>query len=412
MCPSEKATKNRWFSPKGRAVAMREWLRQLQLKDVDVTKFSSTNFFHRCWNSLRKKQDYSREVFETMKECLECKACATSCPNKVNVPGFKAKFLEQYYTRYQRSLKDFLLAHIERIAPIQAKFPRFTHWISKRFFYRLAMRAIGLTDLPVPGLPYLPCSIFNLAHAEKMPGEEIKKSVVLLSDVVTTYYDPEVVKHFYELLSQLGYRVLVLPSIESGKPLHSKGYLQKFRNIVNRNVTLFNKIAALGLPIIGIDPSITLCFRDEYTQFSNEKINFKILLMQEFLLTQLNNSPQKNNTQIKKTYYLFSHCTEKSLTIESPLHWQKIFAQFNMDLKIVNTGCCGMAGSYGYETCHQTTSKNLFELSWKSAIQTTQPENILCTGFSCRHQVKRMLGFAPKHPIAMLLTQSGNSHDR
>src|SRR3990167_1707386 len=410
MCPSEKATKNRWFSPKGRAVAMREWLRQLQLKNNDVTKIKPANFFQRSWNSLRKKQDYSREVFETMKECLECKACASHCQNKVNVPGFKAKFLEQYYTRYQRSLKDFLLAHIERIAPLQEKFPRFNNFFAKTFFYRMIMRAIGLVDLPQLSYPALKnnlqknsANFFDLSQAEKMSQDEIKKSIVLLPDVVTTYYDSEVVKHFYELLSRLGYRVLVLPFIESGKPLHAKGYLQTFRKIVNRNVVLFNKISALGFPIIGIDPSITLCFRDEYAQFSNEKINFNILLMQEFLLNKLNEFPQKNNSELKKTYYLFSHCTEKSLAIESPMQWQKIFAHFNIDLKIINTGCCGMAGSYGYETCHQKTSKNLFELSWKTAIETIPTENILCTGFSCRHQVKRMLRFAPKHPAEMLL---------
>ena len=423
MCPSEKAMNNRLYSPKGRATLMREWLRVLSNKKYDISELAknvtahSTHWFVRLWHSALKKlgqYDYSHEVQESLSHCLECKACASECPAKVNVPEFKAKFLSHYYTRYLRPLKHYVIAHMESIAPWQAKFPLLSSALLGNPLSRFLMRLIGLVDLPLPSQTSLEAAlkkrgakIADYKMLSALSVSDRKNTVLLLQDVVTAFYDVDVVLAVYDFLIKQHCHVYVMSFIPSGKPLHSQGYLKQFKKIVQRNVTVLNAIATLDIAMIGIDPALTLVFRDEYPRFSDEPIKFNVQLIQEWLCERYHLMTHEIPvlTNSSATYYLLPHCIEKNSLSDSPLQWKAVFHHLGIQLEILNVGCCGMAGSYGYEVSHKKYSEKLFQMSWQRYMNAENKERpfMLCTGYSCRSQTQRIEKIKPLHPVQALL---------
>jgi Fe-S oxidoreductase len=218
----------------------------------------------------------------------------------------------------------------------------------------------------------------------------------LLQDSFTSFYDPNVLLDTYNCLTHLGFSVFIAPFFPSGKSLHVKGFLRKFNRIVNKNNKQLKQLANLNITIVGIDPSITLTYRDEYQKITNNPITIKLL--QEWLITKkelLKPLPQK------KSFYLLSHCTEKSLCVESEKYWQTIFTALNLELLPLSAGCCGMAGSYGHELEHRKNSEILFSMDWKKLIaEKSLP--ILATGYSCRSQTLRLMNIKLQHPMQAL----------
>lgn len=390
MCPSFKVTQDRIHSPKGRAGLMREWLRQLSNKKFDLFSSRSGFFLEKLFHSAKKKPDFSHEVYAAMSGCLGCKACAAQCPLNVDVPEFKTKFLSYYHQRYLRPIRDYFIASIETTARLQAYFPRLSNWILKRKFIRSFIQSrLGLVDPPL-------VSTTKAKLSSKIKNE---KNIILLQDAFTSYFEPEVLKHTYDFLTKLGYNVQVEKFFANGKPLHAKGFLNKFSRLAQKNIKHLRKLAQANIPIIGIDPSITLTYRDEYQKlFPKEKLGFKVLLLQEWLVDIAPSFKAKSPS----IYYLLSHCTEKTACPESESQWQKIFSAFGINLVPLPTGCCGMAGSYGHETENLNNSKKLFAMDWQRYL-TEHPEAVLATGYSCRSQVKRILGTQLPHPIEVLL---------
>ena len=193
------------------------------------------------------------------------------------------------------------------------------------------------------------------------------------------------------------------PFFLNGKPYHIKGFLNQFTKIVKRNKVILKKLGELNVPIIGVDPSITLTYRDEYNKIDGNE-NFKILLPQEFLQNYLINlQPLKNH----KTFYLLTHCTEKTTHISAEKEWQKLFSALGLTLIPLSVGCCGMAGAYGHEQEHISYSHALYNLSWKKhLVDIKDPmKYVLATGYSCRSQVQRMHQIKLQHPLRALLNE-------
>lgn len=176
-----------------------------------------------------------------------------------------------------------------------------------------------------------------------------------------------------------------------------KGFLNSFNTLVERNTKILQHIAEKQVPIIGIDPSMTLTFRDEYKKISSSIPN--VLLLQEWLVTVL------DKIKIRLTnadeYYLLTHCTEKALCVEAEYQWQQVFNAFGVKLNLLAAGCCGMAGTYGHEAEHQKNSQKLYHASWQPHFDNNQ-KIILATGYSCRSQVKRFSNLTIQHPLAAL----------
>ncbi len=419
MCPSWKATRDRRHTPKGRAGLMREWLRQIsQNPEASSPGFLKT-WSLKGWNTVQKWRgvpDFSHEVHDAMNGCLACKACATQCPIHVDVPEFRSKFLSLYYSRYLRPLKDYVIASTEWTGAWMTRVPRlanaFMTWGPNQF---LLSKIVGLTDVPELSAEPLPDALAQLgvevldspAPLQGLSPEEKKRTVVLVQDAFTSFYEAHVVADTCALLQQLGYRVWALPFLPNGKPLHVKGFLDAFRKVARRNVAFLEPYAATGVPLFGIDPSVVLTYRDEYPKILGQRsLNFEVLLPQELLLQQpkrLRARPVSSQV----TFELLGHCMEKTGALASQEQWKRVFQLMGAELTLRTVGCCGMAGTYGHETEHLETSRIIYEQSWGKLMPATGPARlqVVATGFSCRSQVKRFDGFRPKHPAQALLTE-------
>jgi FAD/FMN-containing dehydrogenase/Fe-S oxidoreductase len=403
MCPSFKVTKDRLHSPKGRATVMREWLRELANKHVNIQSIKTAGFFRKIKNKFVKK-DFSHEVYQAMNGCLSCKACTSQCPLNVDVPDIKSKFLEKYHQRYFRPLRDYLIASVESIALIQARFPRLMNLLLQNALTKVLMKKLfKLVDLPSVNGRLLS----KLNDVSQVRYEDKEKSVILLQDAFTSFYETDLLLKVEKFFIQLGFTVYVLPFFPNGKSLHVKGFLKQFSRVARKNIEYLQKIAKIGIPMIGIEPSITLTYRDEYQKLmGNEKLTFNVFLLQEWLVEKADLLKAFQVQAKHFQYYLLSHCTEKTACVAAEKQWQQIFAALGLSLQPLAAGCCGMAGTYGHEVEHVQNSKTLFSLDWERYLNTI-PESdkmLLVTGYSCRSQIKRLKGIKMQHPVELLLS--------
>lgn len=432
MCPSMKVSGNRLFSPKGRATLVREWLRLLAEQNVSPdelifekqqTSAKLVDFAKKIRNQWRKSQEYdfSHEVKSAMDTCLACKACASQCPIKIDVPTFSSQFNELYHRRYLRPLKDYVVANLEFVAPIMAKQPKlFNFFSANKLAETVASKTIGMVDLPALSVPTLQQQLVEIGYQGKTLEEleqlvtsgqldtEICKYVLVVQDPFTSYYDAKVVADFVQLAQKLGFKAIVLPFNPTGKAQHIKGFLHKFTNTARTQAELLNRVAKLGIAMVGVDPALTLIYREEYRQILKDDCGeFKVLLAHEWLLAQLKNGSldhcKKSAETDRLPWHLFAHCTESTSLPNSLKEWQQIFAHFGEILTAENIGCCGMAGTFGHETKHLAMSKGIYAQSWQVKLQGKTLSRCLATGYSCRSQVKRMEHQLLKHPVQALL---------
>ncbi len=413
MCPSSKITRDRIHSPKGRATLMREWLRLLAGRGVVATQALRASgglpWLARLWQRVAhpdRSRDFSHQVYDAMSGCLACKACATQCPVRVDVPDFRAQFLELYHRRYARPLGDYFTALLERMLPRMVIVPRLMNALMGSAFGRwLTTRVIGIADAPL--LDPTPASarlaqhgipISDLAALRRLP--EGSRVVVVLQDAFTTFYEPGVLEASCLLLRALGYEPHVLPYFENGKALHIKGFLRAFDRVVARNTELLRKVAGLGFPLVGIEPAVVLTYRDEYPKQLGGEAGFRVWLLQEWLAEQ---SLSARAASGEAGFRLLSHCTEQALVTRAPAMWAKVFGALGVPLELVKSGCCGMCGVYGHEVAHKEDSLGIFDLSWRKKVDPER-DRVLATGHSCRTQVERALGFTPRHPAQALLS--------
>jgi FAD/FMN-containing dehydrogenase/Fe-S oxidoreductase len=396
MCPSYKATMNRVHSPKGRAMMLRAWL---QSPTPDITQ----------------------ATYDALNGCLGCKACASSCPVKVNIPDLKSEFLAAHHKKHRRPLRDWALYHLENALNVGRKFPQISNALMQCAVSRAVMKGIGLVDLPR----------FEKNHVGEVLVPRVKpeddgRPVFIIPDIFTVSFGPHVLHATVTLLEKLGLNVTVLPYREHGKPKQVKGFLSQFKKMAKANNAYYATFAKQGT-LIGLDPSMTLSFKDEYAKALGHAPDFTVALLQTFLArlskaslsslipppsnvilgldpgiqSKLSSDVARHKTRgpIQKSYQLILHCTEESTVPHADTLWIEVFKKFGLALKVIHTGCCGMAGTYGHEIEHQATSKKLFDTHWKPHLDSKS--EVLATGFSCRCQAKRM-GTDLKHPIEVL----------
>jgi len=434
MCPSYKIHADRRMSPKGRAGLMREWLRQLSQAGVDIEslegvlmqkKPSIKSIIHRIkrstmpamlgrqgseQSSLAKGYDFSHEVMEAMNTCLACKACASQCPVKVDVSSFRSRFMHIYYQRYQRPLKDYLVSGIETMLPMMAKLPRVTNaLISPKPIQQLVEKTIGYADMPLLSVPTLAsllekneARLFNFAYLQGLTADQRQDYVLVIQDPFTSFYDAQAVYDFIRLIASLGKKPLLVPFKPNGKAQHIKGFLRTFAKTAQNTADFLNKLAQLKIPLVGLDPALVLCYRDEYNEILGEnRGDFTVQIVHEYLLPLVEN--RKAKQQDPKPWYLFPHCTEQTMLPNSPQEWQEIFAHFGLCLEVEKVGCCGMAGTFGHEADKKADSLAIYQQSWQVKLAQLPIDRCLVTGYSCRSQVKRNEHQSALHPVQALL---------
>ncbi|MDP5253575.1 MULTISPECIES: FAD-binding and (Fe-S)-binding domain-containing protein [unclassified Vibrio] len=426
MCPSMKVMADRRHSPKGRAGLVREWLRQLAEQGIDIldlerqlltNQWSMKSLLDRVRNRInqRHEYDFSHEVYEAMSGCLACKACATQCPIKVDVPNFRARFLNVYHSRYARPVKDHLVANIEQMLPFMARMPSLVNGILKQTStQKLMAKYIGYVDAPLLSRPTLKVRLkksaaqeFDLLRLSQLSETAREQHVIVVQDPFTSYYEAQLVEDFVELAAKLGKTPIVLPFSPNGKAQHVKGFLKKFSTTAQKTSQFLQQVAQLNIPMVGVDPATVLCYRDEYQQIlQQQRGDFTVLSVHEWLYPRLAQLPvpacasQHQDTP----WYLFSHCTEKTQLPNAEKEWGHIFSHFGATLQPISVGCCGMAGTFGHEQDKLAYSKDIYQLSWQPNLATLDPTRCLVTGYSCRSQVKRFEQVSVRHPLQALLS--------
>ena len=419
MCPSWKATRDRRYTPKGRAGLMREWV--TRLSDQGVQSIPSLSIGEhilgaparilRSWKKSDANYDFNHEVFESMSTCLACKSCTGQCPIKVSVPTFRSHFLSAYYTRYSRPMKDWIVGTLEYALPIAAQIPKLYNLLVESRLGRGLFSMLGLVDSPslsgidphraIAEAGFQVADTSRLRAMKESDPERFSRQVVVVQDAFTSYFETNAVVDLFELLKLLDFEPTLMPFHANGKPLHVHGFLKWFKRLGESNAKKLRAIDAIGVPMIGLDPSMTMTFRSEYQEAHIETP--PVLLVQEFIATHLVEGAIATTLPVKR-FRLFAHCTEATNAKESLALWKPIFAMAGQSLDIESVGCCGMAGTYGHEKANVETSQTIYAQSWKPKVeaQAQSDGEILATGYSCRSQVKRFSNQTMRHPVSAL----------
>ena len=423
MCPTWKATHDRIQSPKGRSGLVREWLK--------LQTAAGTNIAREAWQARqagllsdsgqklvnlvkrwRGEKDFSHEVYSALDNCMSCKSCAGQCPIQVNVPDLRARYFELYHSRYPRPLKHHVAAMLESALPALAKVkPAYNIVMDWPLTNRLSKTSLGLQDLPkitsshpAKDICLAGASIASTALIDAIPANERDKTLVIVQDAFTSFFETSLLTDLVELLIRLGYRPLVAPYKPNGKVLHVYGYLGRFEKVARTNARELKELSDTGISLVGVDAAITLTYRDEYPETLGDDAP-EVMLLSEWFVRQENYLRQLNLT-FEGEYILLGHCTETTNVPATPGQWQTLFEFFGLTLKYQATGCCGMAGIYGHETRNQAISRKLYDLSWKAQVENPDNNNrLVATGYSCRSQVKRFGNQAIPHPVQALLKE-------
>lgn len=381
MCPSYKVTNDRIHSPKGRAMLIKAWLREKsKTKGHDIKA--------------------AKAAFDALMGCLNCKGCAGKCPTQVSIPDLRTPFLEEYHRRYKRrSLREFALGHIETILGLAEKMPRLWNFIQQKKL----IPGFGLMHVPVFKTPYsLRPLLKKLNVALYDHPQQIKNlsphTVVIFLDVFTGFLDKTVLIASIQTVQALGYPVAVIYPRVSGKALIVGGFIAQFKANSHQLATLLNPLFAAAIPVVALENTIALLFRDEINKFA-DPLQGRVLTLGEFLMQSLQrfNSFARSD---KTRYRLLPHCTEQAILPSEADAWKNIFASLGATLEIDNVGCCGMAGMYGHLKENQENSANLFRMHWAAALNNDSV--ILATGFSCRAQSHIQADKKIVHPVEMI----------
>jgi FAD/FMN-containing dehydrogenase/Fe-S oxidoreductase len=381
MCPSYRATKNEKDTTRARANMLREVLTNNEAKN----KFDSTEL---------------KEIFDL---CLSCKACASECPSNVDIATLKAEFLYQYQEANGYSFRSKLFANNVNYNKLGSIAPALTNAILNTPFAKAAMGVAQQRSVP----KLAPKTLKK--WVQKQAQTSHAKTVYFFCDEFTNFYDVEIGKDAFYLFDKLGYNLKLIAHEESGRSFISKGFLKQAKAICNLNVAIFKDLINEETPLIGIEPSAILTFRDEYIRLADdsvsaEKIAKNAFTFEEFLAKEFEKGAINTDvfTSATKRLKIHGHCHQKALS-GTRSSFQILNIPKNYSVTIMNTGCCGMAGSFGYEKEHYAISMQVGEDTLFPKVRNTPLDTeIVAAGTSCRHQIYDGTKRLAKHPISIL----------
>ncbi len=390
MCPSYRATLNEKDSTRARANILREIL----------------------INSSKPNPLASSEIKEVMELCLSCKACKSECPSGVDITKYKAEFLQHFYDEYGTPMSSKLIAYLPKLNRLLSFFPDFSNSILQNSIVKTILFKL-LNFNKERNLPKYSNQTLIDWYKKKYIAKETEKVVYLFADEFTNYNDAEIGIKAIKLLDYMGFKVIIPNHIESGRTYLSKGLVKKAKTVAEKNVELLHSIISNDKPLIGIEPSAILTFRDEYPELVSEQLYDKAkqlakncLLFDEFFLKYF--EPNAIANEQNKTVHLHTHCYQKALTKEGTLV-QMIEKATGYKVRQIQSTCCGMAGAFGYENDKYEISIKIANLNLIPYINKLQEDDVvLANGTSCRHQIKELTGKRALHPIELLYNQLMN----
>lgn len=385
MCPSFMATRDEDKTTRGRANILREFL----------TRSEKSNRF-----------DHD-EIYQVMDLCLSCKACKAECPSNIDMAKLKAEFMQQYYDEHGIPLRTRLVAYLPRLNQLGMMFRPVANFITSKKQFK---KAIGFTtERQIPKLSKLSLQKW---YAKSNQNDKFPNgNVYLFADEFTNYNESDIGIKAILLLNKLGYGVTIPKTVESGRTFLSKGLIRSAKKIANRNILLLKNVISEETPLIGIEPSAILTFRDEYPTLvdhhlieTSQNIAKNALLFEEFIGKEMNKGKitgemfADNSLQIK----LHGHCQQKAIASTLPTK-QMLELPKNYSVTEIASGCCGMAGSFGYEKEHFELSMKIGELILFPEVRKTSSDVVIAApGTSCRNHIFDGTGKTAFHPIEIL----------
>ena len=383
MCPSYHATRDRVQSPKGRATLLRAWARLNSEAD-------------RGLDVAAELAAVEAETKASLDTCLSCKACASLCPVRVDVPTMRSRFLQRYYAARPRPLRDRLLRHLEAGLALVRRAPDLADALMRwPVTARLLRDRFGLVDLPRPA---------SSRWVPRPDGEG--PTVVLLRDSFLGTFDGAVIDAAGRLLERLGYRVIASPIRPNGKALHVLGLAKPFAGVARRAQAERAAFAAEGTPVVSLDAATGLLYADEYEEYAKYSAGnaaVPVRSIDGFLADEIaagRAAPPAGAA--RPPFDILLHCTEKSAQPETATRWGAVMAHFGLEARFPKVGCCGMAGLFGHQAEQAALSRRIFDIGWRPRLGQA-PSRVLATGFSCRCQTERFAGFRPRHPVEAIL---------
>ena len=399
MCPSYQATRDEKDTTRARANALREFL-----------------------GSNGKKNPYNhKELHEVLDLCLSCKGCTSECPANVDMATLKAEFQYQYYKSNPVPLRNYFFVYLTLLNNVARQVPGLKHFVNFTLKNSLTSLLIkkALRVAPERVLPRLGKRSLREWYKKNYPSLQKKsnltKKVFLFNDEFTNHYDSEIGSKAILLLSRLGYEVVLLKNQESGRAAISKGFLKYAKEIAEKNLLLYQGKVNENTPLIGLEPSAILTFRDEYPKlFKNpgmkklaDDIKKNTFLLEEFLLLEMERGNLKQDAfhSKKRTIAVHGHCHQKSLS-DINIAKKVLSLPKNHEVKVIPSGCCGMAGSFGYEKEHYAISQKIANLvllpNLKEILQKDPHTFIVANGVSCREQLNGKINKKIHHFVELL----------
>jgi FAD/FMN-containing dehydrogenase/Fe-S oxidoreductase len=388
MCPSYMATRQEKDTTRARANVLREYL----------TRSKKVNRF-----------DHP-EIYDVMDLCLSCKACKTECPSNVDMTKLKAEFLQQYYDIHGIPFRSQLIARFTALSKFSMIMPSLYNWfisnaVTGKWIKQIAGFAVHRS------LPELAPTTLRKWMRGRKTINPAGRTVYFFCDEFTNYNDVAIGQQAILLLEALGYHVIIPEHVESGRTWLSKGLLKQAKKIIHRNIALLSPIVNEHTPMIGLEPSAIISFRDEYLDLSDDEylpaakeLSKHVYLIDEFLAGEYMKGQITGDqfTDTPLNIQLHGHCQQKALAkLTDTVSILSIPAGYKV--KVIPSGCCGMAGSFGYEKEHYAISMQIGEMVLFPAVRKQQAATITAApGTSCRHQIKDGTGHKAYHPVEIL----------
>ena len=350
-------------------------------------------------------------VAEVLDSCLACKGCLSECPSNVDMTRLRSEILQQKYDRQGTPLRSWMVARMPWFESMGARVrPLYNFFATWRPSAALIKRVIRFSaDRQIPTLSRY--SMRKLVSMERQPAGG--RLVYLFADEFTNHEEAELGLAFVRLLNRLGYRVVIPRHVESGRAAISKGCLRHARQFAVKNVSLLKDIVSEEAPLVGVEPSCILSFRDEYPDLvpaqmreDARALGRNCLLFDEFLMREFRAGRIGRDAfrEVRADIWLHGHCHQKSLVGIGPTA-DLLRLIPGATVHVIPSGCCGMAGSFGYEKEHYAASMAIGEMVLFPAVRKAmaRPETIVAApGTSCRHQILDGTGFHARHPLEIL----------
>jgi Fe-S oxidoreductase len=381
-------------------------------RDENKSTRARANTLREFLTQSQKENPFDQEeIYQVMDLCLSCKACKSECPSNVDITKYKAEFLQHYYDARGISLRTRLIANIGQINRLGSLFPALFNLIVKSpLLSGILKRILGFA--PGRSIPLLyKTSLRTWLNRNNHTDIPYHARVFLLADEFTNYNDAGIGIKGVKLLRQLGYEVLIPKHKFSGRTYLSKGLVKKAAWLANKNVSLLSELISGETPLIGIEPSGILTFRDEYPELVDKVLVDKAVTLaqhcytiDEFIADEFKSGRIQSTSfhETEKRIKLHGHCYQKALSSVQPT-MQMLSIPANYEVEEIKSGCCGMAGAFGYEKEHYELSMQVGELVLFPAIRKENEKTIIAApGTSCRHQIKDGTGRRALHPVEIL----------